>query len=214
VVSGLAIGVDSAAHEGALEVPGGRTCAVLGGGIDVGAPQANRHLRDAIAERGLLLSQWAPGVPPEPWMFPHRNRIIAAMSKATVIVQASPNGGALHTVTFADKLSREIGVVPGPVDTEAFRGSNALLNRPGFTLVVEPEDVLGLLTSRKEVQAPRPEFTDDEAKVWDVLADGGADIDTIVLRSHLPTTRCLGAITTLELAGAVTCGVTGEIRRR
>jgi DNA processing protein len=214
VVSGLAIGVDAAAHRGALEVQGGRTCAVLGGGIEVGAPDTNRALRDDIAKRGLLLSEWAPDVRPEPWKFPHRNRLIAALARATVIVQASPQGGAMHTVRHADKLAREIGVVPGPVDTEAFRGSNSWLTHPGVTLVVEPEDVLGLLTSRKEVHASPPEFTDDEAKVWDVLADGSVDIDTIVVRSHLPTTRCLAAITALELAGTVECGVTGEVRRR
>jgi DNA processing protein len=214
VVSGLAIGVDAAAHRGALEVPGGRTCAVLGGGVDVGAPDTNRALRDAIVERGLLLSRWAPGVQPQGWMFPVRNHLIAALAQATVIVQAAPKGGAMYTIREAERLGRELGVVPGPVDTEAFRGSNQWLNFPGATLVVEAQDVLGLLTSRKEVHASPPEFSDDEAKIWDVLADGSLDMDTIVVRSHLPTTRCLAAITALELAGAVECGLAGEVRRR
>jgi DNA processing protein len=214
VVSGLAIGVDAAAHEGALEVDGGRTCAVLGGGFDIGAPEQNRALRDAIAERGLLLSEWAPDVEPEPWMFPHRNRIIAALARATVLVQASSRGGALHTIRTADTLNRAIAVVPGPVDTEAFRGSNKWLHADGASLIVEPEDALSLLTTRKEVTAPPPELSADESRIWDVLAQGVVDMDTIVIQSHLPITKCLAAITALELAGRVTCSLTGEVQRR
>src|SRR5579862_3229087 len=83
VVSGLAIGVDAAAHEGALEAGAGRTCAVLGGGIDSGVPVSNRALRDRVAAHGLLMSEWPVGVRPDRWMFPHRNRLIAALARAT-----------------------------------------------------------------------------------------------------------------------------------
>ncbi len=213
VVSGLAIGVDAAAHEGALETVGGRTCAVLGGGPDIGAPETNRGLRNTIAQRGLILSEWAPGVEPEPWMFPHRNRVIAALAQATVLVQASSTGGALHTICAALDLERDIAVVPGPVDTEAFRGSNGWLSQPGVTIVVEPEDALSLLKTRKELSAPPDGLTDDESKVWDTLCDGAADIDTIVVRSHLPTTRCLAAISGLEVSKLVAIGAIGEVRR-
>jgi DNA processing protein len=214
VVSGLALGVDAAAHQGALDVVGGRTCAVLGGGLDVGAPETNRALRDDIADRGLLLSEWAPGTQPAPWMFPQRNRIIAALAQATILVQAGRRGGALHTVEAAEKLQHEVAVVPGPVDTEPFEGSNKLLQAPGVTIIVQPDDSLGLLTTRREVTPPPANVTDDESKVLDALADGPADIDTITLRSHLPTTRCLAAITTLELSGIITCDPAGEVRRR
>jgi DNA processing protein len=214
VVSGLAIGVDAAAHEGALEAPGGRTCAILGGGIDGGAPSCNRALRDRIADEGLILSEWKAGVRSDRWMFPHRNRLIAALAKATVIVEASTESGALHTVRAAIDLDRTIGVVPGPVDAPAFRGSNALLHHPGACIIVEPEDALALLCPRVEVTAPPPEYSADEASVWDALADGAADIDTITIRSHLTTVRCLAAITALELAGAVESALSGEIRRR
>jgi DNA processing protein len=214
VVSGLAIGVDAAAHEGALEVGAARTCAVLGGGIDGGAPPCNRGLRDRIAESGLLLSEWGTGVRPDRWMFPHRNRLIAALAKAVVVVEASAKSGSLHTVRAAVDLERTIGVVPGPVDTEAYRGSNALLHHPGACVIVEPEDALTLLSPRVEVTPPPDEYTADEASVWDALADGAADIDTISIRSHLTIVQCLAAITSLELTGAIECALTGEIRRR
>ncbi len=214
VVSGLAMGVDAAAHTGALEGGNGRTCAVLGGGIDAGVPACNRGLRERIAADGLLLSEWTVGVRPDRWMFPHRNRLIAALARATVVVEASATSGALHTVHAAIDLDRTIGVVPGPVDTAAFRGSNALLHHPGACVIVEAEDALALLSPRVEVTAPPPEFSADEASVWDVLANGATDVDTISIRAHLPTTRCLAAITSLELAGAVECDATGEIRRR
>src|SRR5215469_1907187 len=154
IVSGLAMGVDAAAHEGALEAGSGRTCAVLGGGIDGGAPACNRRLRERIAADGLLLSEWSAGVRPDRWMFPHRNRLIAALARATVVVEASATSGALHTVRAAIDLDRTIGVVPGPVDNAAFRGSNALLNHPGACIIVEAEDALGLLSPRVEVTPP------------------------------------------------------------
>jgi DNA processing protein len=214
VASGLAIGVDAAAHEGALDAGPGRTCAILGGGIDAGAPAANRSLRHRIATEGLLLSEWEAGTRSDRWMFPHRNRLIAALARATIVVEASATSGALHTVQAAIDLDRTIGVVPGPVDAEAYRGSNALLRHPGACVIVDPEDALGLLSPRVEVTPPPAQYTADEASVWDVLANGAADIDTISIRSHLTTVRCLAAITSLELAGAVECAITGEIRRR
>lgn len=213
VVSGLAIGVDAAAHMGALDVAGGRTCAVLGGGLDVGAPASNRRLRDRIAERGLLMSEWEPTFPPAPWTFPHRNRIIAALADATVVVEAGPRSGALHTVRIAAAMGSKVAVVPGPIDTERYAGSNALLAGADAIPIVRIEDVLTLLSTRIEVAPPPPQFSDDEAKVWDALVSGPADVDRLSIRAHLPTTRCLAAISMLELAGAVTCDLSGEIRR-
>ena len=131
-----------------------------------------------------------------------------------MLVQASSRGGALHTMRAAEKLERDMAVVPGPVDTEAFRGSNRWLTYDGITIVVEPEHALPLLKTRKEVSAPPVEFSEDESRIWDVLCDGGADIDTIVVRSHLPTTRCLAAISGLEMADVIVCEPTGQVRRR
>ena len=213
VVSGLAVGVDAAAHAGALESVDGRTCAVLGGGLDAGTPPANHELRDRIAVRGLLLSEWEPLFPPAIWTFPHRNRIIAALCRATIVVEAGPRSGALHTARLATALGRELAVVPGPIDTDRHVGSNRLLAAESTRLIVEVEDVLELLSPRIEVTPPPPQLSDDEAKVWDALVGGPADIDTLTVRCHLPTTRCLAAITMLEIAGVVACELSGEIRR-
>ena len=213
VVSGLALGIDAAAHTGALDVEDGRTCAILGGGIETGSPPSNAQLKSRIASRGLLLSEWEPERPPAPWMFPHRNRLIAALCRAVVVVEAGPRSGALHTAQFAIDLGRELAVVPGPIGHEWCLGSNRLLQREGARAIVAVEDVLDLIGPRVEVTAPRAEFGDDEAKVWDTLADGAIAVDLIAIRSHLPTTRCLAAITTLEMAGAVQCLLTGEVQR-
>jgi DNA processing protein len=214
VVSGLALGIDAAAHAGALDADDGRTCAILGGGIDAGAPPSNARLKERIEARGLLLSEWEPRCPPAPWMFPHRNRLIAALSRAVVVVEAGPRSGALHTAQYAIDLGRELAVVPGPIDSDWCQGSNRLLQREGARAIVAVEDVLALIGPRLEVTPPPSEFSDDEAKVWDALATGAIDVDTIAMRSHLPTTRCLAAITTLELAGAVSCLLTGQVQRR
>jgi DNA processing protein len=214
VVSGLAVGVDAAAHAGALEVSEGRTCAVLGGGLEVGAPASNRGLQARIAARGLLLSAWEPSFPPATWTFPRRNGIIAAMCRATVVVEASATSGALITAAVAADLDRVVAAVPGPIDGERHLGSNRLLQLPGTHAIAAVADVLDLLGPRAVVTSPPPQFNADEGKVWDALADGPLDVDRIAIRAHLPTTRCLAAITSLELADAVCCELTGEVRRR
>lgn len=214
VVSGLALGIDAAAHAGALEAPGGRTCAVLGGGLAVGGPATNRRLERRIAARGLLLSEWEPDTTPLSWRFPLRNRIIAGLARATVVVEAGPESGALITAGFAAEFDRLVAVVPGPIDTDRFLGSNRLLQDEGTAVIAQVEDVLALLGVRTEVAPAPPQFRDDEAKVWDTLAAGALDVDRIAIRSHLPMTRCLAAITALELAGAISCDLTGDIRRR
>ena len=178
VVSGLALGIDAAAHTGALDVEDGRTCAILGGGIETGSPPSNAQLKSRIASRGLLLSEWEPERPPAAWMFPHRNRLIAALCRAVVVVEAGPRSGALHTAQFAIDLGRELAVVPGPIGHEWCLGSNRLLQREGARAIVAVEDVLDLIGPRVEVTAPRAEFGDDEAKVWDTLADGAIAVDT------------------------------------
>ena len=121
VVSGLARGIDSAAHRGALRV-GGRTLAVLGSGVDVIYPPENRRLADEIAERGALVSQFAPGTPPLPQNFPTRNQVIAAMSLAVVVVEAAEKSGSLITARLAAELGREVLAVPGRITAPESRG--------------------------------------------------------------------------------------------
>ena len=140
VVSGLARGVDSEAHRGALEAAG-TTVAVLGCGIDRDYPAANRELARQIAATGLVVSEYAPGVEPAPWRFPARNRIVAGLCAATVVVEARERSGALITADFALEEGREVFAVPGEITSALSAGSNALL-RLGATPLTRAEDVL------------------------------------------------------------------------
>jgi len=139
VVSGMALGIDGAAHLGALDVDG-PTVAVLGCGIDIAYPAAHRHLRDRIAERGTVLTEYPPGTAPAPWRFPRRNRIIAALATAVVVVEASDRSGALSTARHAADLGREVLAVPGSVLSDRSSGANRLI-RDGATPVFETADL-------------------------------------------------------------------------
>lgn len=140
VVSGLAHGIDAAAHEGALAA-GGVTVAVLGCGVDVTYPRRNAGLAARIAERGLLLSEYWPGTPPAPWRFPARNRIVAGLAQAVGVVEAGRRSGALITADFALELGRPVLAVPGWPGAEASAGCNALL-RAGAALLEDADDVV------------------------------------------------------------------------
>jgi DNA processing protein len=140
VVSGLARGVDGQAHRGALETDG-HTIAVLGSGIDRDYPAAHAGLAREIAERSLLVSEYEPGVEPAPWHFPARNRIIAGLSSATIVVEARERSGALITADFALEEGREVFAVPGEITSALSGGTNALL-RFGATPLTSAADVL------------------------------------------------------------------------
>lgn len=156
VVSGLALGVDGAAHSGALKV-GGKTTAVLASGIDVCYPPHHRSLHNDILQRGMLLSENAPGTCVAKWRFPERNRIIAALAPTLIIVQAGDKSGALRTVDFALEIGRDVFVVPGPVTSMHFRGSNRLIQQ-GSQVLLDPHDLLetlsGLPTSARLSTVP------------------------------------------------------------
>ena len=140
VVSGLARGVDAEAHRGALEASGS-TVAVLGCGIDRDYPAAHRELARQVAATGLVVSEYAPGVEPAPWRFPARNRIVAGLCAATVVVEARERSGALITADFALEEGREVLAVPGEITSALSAGSNALL-RLGATPLTCAQDVL------------------------------------------------------------------------
>lgn len=142
VVSGMARGIDGEAHRGALE-PGGVTVAVLGCGIDRDYPAAHAELARRIEERGLVVSEYEPGVEPAPWRFPARNRIIAGLCAATVVVEARERSGALITADFALEEGRDVLAVPGEITSSLSAGTNALL-RIGAAPVTSAEDVLEL----------------------------------------------------------------------
>ncbi len=212
VVSGLARGIDAAAHRSALDA-GGATIAVLGTGADIAYPAANGALHAEIAERGLLLSEYPPGERANGGSFPRRNRIIAAVAPLTVVVEAGVKSGALITAGYAAALGRVVGAVPGPMDQPQSEGSNLLI-RDGAQMIASVEDALALLGLTRAVRMPRVEPGSDEAVVWDAVGQGAADLDALCARCALPAQRCMAAVTALELAGAVEVSMAGDVRRR
>jgi DNA processing protein len=211
VVSGLARGVDAEAHRGALEADGA-TCAVLGTGLDIVYPKAHSGLQAEIGLRGLLLSELEPGDAAHGGSFPKRNRIIAALARVTIVVEAGERSGALITACCALELDRTVAAVPGPIDIPQALGSNELI-RDGATPITSMADALALmgLTPSRRLSALPPDG--GERRLWDALAGGPADLDTLCSRTGLPAHETMAGVTALELLGFVECGLSGEIRR-
>ena len=203
VVSGLARGIDGEAHRGALEA-GGITVAVLGCGIDRDYPAAHRELAQRIGERGLLVSEYEVGVEPAPWRFPARNRIIAGLCTATVVVEARERSGALITADFALEDGREVMVVPGEITSAVSAGANALL-RIGATPVTGTADVLEAfgLELVTEPIAPPGELG---ATLLVLLADNPASIDELARATGATPGEIAAALIELELTGRVSEG--------
>jgi DNA processing protein len=211
VVSGLAVGIDTVAHQTALRV-GGATCAVLGTGLDIAYPSAHARIQAEIAERGLVLSEYAWGVSARRWSFPRRNRVIAGLARVVIVVEAGRASGALGTATVANDLGRDVAAVPGPIDSPESQGTNGLI-RDGAKVITDVLDVLVVagLTTAKPVGLPP--LSGDEEAVWKALAAGRIDANALARRSRLPTSRCLAALTTLELAGLVVGALDGTYGR-
>lgn len=214
VVSGLAEGIDTAAHKGALD-SGGRTFAVLGCGLDVIYPRSNKELARQVVDNGALLTEFPLGTKPQAWHFPQRNRIISGMSLAVIIVEAPLNSGALITADWAAEQGREVFVVPGPVDQPSFEGNHRLLREGArvFTSVADMLDELGVTALQKpepvktqtspKGQLKLPDLSPAEAKTWSVLTFDWKHADDIVRESQLTTGEVLSALTLLELKGMV-----------
>lgn len=200
VVSGMARGIDAEAHRGALEA-GGLTVAVLGCGVDRDYPAAHAELARRICERGLVVSEYEAGVEPAPWRFPARNRIIAGLCSATVVVEARARSGALITADFALEDGREVMVVPGEITSALSEGTNALL-RLGATPLTRAADVLETygLAAVVEVEA-EPEG--DAAAVLEKLRATAASIDELARATGLSSGDVAAALIELELSGWV-----------
>jgi DNA processing protein len=209
VVSGLARGIDAAAHRGALRV-GGRTIAVLGSGADVIYPPEHRTLAAEVAEHGALVSQFAPGTPPLPQNFPARNRVIAALSLAVVVVEAAERSGSLITARVAAELGREVLAVPGRITTPESRGANRLI-QDGAAVAMGWEDVIAVLPERwkrRVAPAGRGPAAADEVPaaahpLLALLSEEPVDIDLVIERSGLGAGPVSAALLELELAGRV-----------
>jgi DNA processing protein len=195
VVSGLARGVDGEAHRGALETDG-HTIAVLGCGIDRDYPAAHAGLARSIAERSLIVSEYEPGVEPSPWRFPARNRVIAGLCAATIVVEARERSGALITADFALDEGREVFAVPGEITSSLSAGTNALL-RLGATPLTSPTDVLEALGIAPP-EPSRPDVGDVAARLLEQLP---ASVDELVRATGLETSQVATALAELELAG-------------
>lgn len=210
VVSGLARGVDSAAHRGALAA-GGRTVAVLGTGVDVPYPATNRSLHARIADCGLVVSENQPGRQAYPGCFPRRNRLIAALAKVTIVVEAPFKSGALNTASQALDLGRSVAAVPGQIGQHRCEGSNTLL-RDGAHVLASLDDALALLgVSRNETV--RQPLGGVEADVWEALQSDAITTDAVAECLDRPAGEVATAISRLELAGLVAVGAGGIVRR-
>ncbi len=195
VMSGLARGIDGEAHRGALEA-GGLTVAVLGCGIDRDYPAAHAELARRIRREGLAVAEYEPGVEPAPWRFPARNRIIAGLCAATVVVEARERSGALITADLALEEGREVLAVPGEITSTLSAGTNALL-KLGATPCTGAADVLELFGLSRE-KAPQPKLSIDAATVLAALP-GAAD--DVARTSGLDARAVAVALAELELGG-------------
>jgi DNA processing protein len=218
VVSGLAMGVDAAAHRGALRAPEPRTIAVLGSGADVVYPRVNRSLYDRIVEQGVVLSESPPGRRPFRWTFPARNRIMAALTAMTVVVEAADPSGSLITAAFAAELGRGVAAVPGRVTSSTAAGSNRLL-RDGAAVIRDAADALDELFGiggadrlRSANDLPRAALGRDEQAVLDAIENDG-DVGGIASGTDLDPTRVRVIIGQLEAAGLIRrCGLGSYVR--
>lgn len=214
VVSGLARGVDSAAHRGALE-SGGRTIAVLGCGADRVYPAEHRSLAAEVARDGAIVSELPPGTPPLPHHFPLRNRIISGLSRAVVVVEASEKSGSLITASCALEQGRDVMAVPGSVLSGRNRGSHSLL-RDGAKIVESPDDILeelGLIGASRGA-ANRPGDAQDDPLLRAMSPGEPYDLDDLAAATELDSRSLLTRLAELELGGAVYRADGGRFVRR
>jgi DNA processing protein len=209
IVSGLARGIDTAAHRGALET-GGRTIAVLGSGIDVIYPPENKPLAEEIAGNGAILSEFPLGTEPEAVNFPARNRVISGLSLGTVIVEASFKSGSLITARLALEQGREVFAVPGNIDSPWSKGTNRLI-KEGARPVADFGDIIAeVLPQAETYSAPEKEkplnvkvLSPERQKILDLMEGNLIHIDTLIQKSGLPSNTVASELLELELQGLV-----------
>lgn len=212
VVSGMARGIDAAAHRGALR-GGGRTIAVLGTGVDVPYPAGHRALHASIATSGLVIAEQPPGSGAHPGSFPLRNRIIAALARLVIVVEAPHKSGAMNTVEQALGLGRAVAAVPGPIDSPQSAGTNWLLGSGG-QVIATIEDALALMGVHASSEPPTADLEPLEAEVLAGVPSGGAYVDEVAINSRLPVRQAGVILTSLELKGRVWLGSDGRVSRR
>ncbi len=207
VISGLARGIDGVAHRAALQA-GGRTIAVLAGGLSKIYPPEHAELAEQVVQQGALLSESSMRMEPMAGMFPARNRLISGLSRAVVVIEAAERSGALITATHAADQGRTVFAVPGPLDSEASAGTHQLL-RKGAVLVRGIEDIIEELDGVKPTIAraapakPPVEMDPVQKQIWEFLRERGRHIDEIAQELRLPVAQISSALLMLEMKKAV-----------
>ena len=221
IVSGLARGVDTVAHQAALQA-GGRTLAVLGSGFGRLYPSENKDLAERIvADHGALLSEYPYDTKPSPGTFPRRNRLVAALGLGTLVVEAGNRSGALITARLTGELGQEILVIPGPIDRPEHVGAHGLI-RDGATLVTSIEDVLEEIPPLKTLAAgeqvngkrggPAPALNDRERQVYTLLSDDPRSVDDLIAVSRLPASAVSATLIALEIRRLARRSPAGYVR--
>ena len=207
IVSGMAAGIDTEAHRSCLAV-GGRTIAVLGTGVDIIYPANNRQLYQQIQQQGLILSEYSRGTPPNRANFPPRNRIIAGLCRAVIIMEAPIKSGALITSRFANEFGRDVYVLPGTLDNQKCLGSLELLNRGAHLILSETHllEMLGTMPQldvRESPQLPIPDLEPKLEQIYKVITPEPISLDSIVRQTGLETGFVLASLSELELTGLI-----------
>lgn len=214
VVSGLALGIDGASHQGAIEQ--GRSIAVLGCGADIIYPRRHLKLAQHVLHQGLIVSEFEPGTAPKPQQFPSRNRIISGLSLGTVVVEATLKSGSLITAGLAAEQGRDVMALPGVVNNPLSHGCHQLI-RDGATLVRDADDILqqlNIFDLRPHTSTPLSQSTNSQPSLLACIDFAPTSVDVIAVRSQLPVAELLPQLLNLELAGWLTQSAGGFVRIR
>jgi DNA processing protein len=213
IISGMALGIDSAAHMGSMKA-GGRTIAVLGSGVDVIYPYSNKDMYKRISGSGAVISEFRLGTPPSRENFPKRNRIISGLSKGVLVVEANTDSGSLITADYALKQNKKLFAVPGDIRKDKAKGTNSLIKR-GALLVDSVDDIFDNITFdrrfikkvtshiNKNLDTLKNELSDSELKIYKIIKDEAMHIDDIIKKSSFKTSLVSGALLNLELKGYI-----------
>jgi DNA processing protein len=206
VVSGLALGIDAAAHRGALSA-GGKTFAVLGCGLDIPYPKSNISLKEEIGNSGAVVTEFPLGMVPEAWHFPYRNRIISGLSRSVVVVEAALKSGALITADFALDQGRDVMAVPGNINSELSKGPNSLIQQ-GARLVQNGQDILeelgiNLNRSLKRNYLLNNTLDSDQQIIIELILSGVSGFEELIEHSDLAANKAMAALTFLEVNGII-----------
>jgi len=213
IVSGLALGIDAAAHRGGLAGSGG-TLAVVGTGPDRVYPARHRDLAHAIVAHGGMLSEFPPGTPPAAWNFPRRNRLISGLARGVLVVEAALSSGSLVTARYAGEQGREVFAIPGSIHSPLSKGCHKLI-REGAKLVETAQDILVELgLAAPAADAPASSARTPDGPLLTALGDDPVGLDTLIERTGMTAETLLAELTELEIAGAVSPVAGGRWQRR